>query len=128
MNELTEMAMDQELQTAYEPFQGMPQPQQNRVVAPLTPLLSLVNAVVQADEELSRSYALTKVPKRLQSDLDELRDHRTRLLNRFRRGAAVVDTTYGARHVYSRIAQTLTLGRPCAQRMTAPRSSATVVF
>ena len=62
-----------------------------------------MNAVVEADEEVSRSYSLVKVPKKLQTDLDELRDHRTRLLNRFRRGAAVVDTTYGEMRVESRM-------------------------
>ena len=70
-----------------------------------------MNAVVEADEEVTRSYALTRVPKKLQSDLDELKDHRTRLLNRFRRGAAVVDTTYGVLRARGEphAAQTLTL-------------------
>ena len=49
---------------------------------------------VEADEVASRSYALTKVPKKLQADFDEMRDHRTRVLNRFRSGSAVVDTTF----------------------------------
>jgi hypothetical protein len=49
---------------------------------------------VEVDEVASRSYALTKVPKKLQADFDEMRDHRTRVLNRFRSGSAVVDTTF----------------------------------
>ena len=90
--------MSQELAEAYEPFAGIApldttcMPFTLSTHAVLTCVVYV--AAVDADEAASRSYALTKVPKKLQADFDGMKDHRTRLLNRFRSGSAVVDTTF----------------------------------
>jgi hypothetical protein len=87
-------AMSQELAEAYEPFAGPPPP---LILVPHNLMLSQRLAcatAVEADEVASRSYALVKIPQKLQADFDQMRDHRTRILNRFRSGSAVVDTTF----------------------------------
>ena len=48
---------------------------------------------LEEDEALGRSYALTRIPRALQNELDAMRDHRTTLLNRHRASAHVQDTT-----------------------------------
>jgi hypothetical protein len=70
--------MTQELAEAYEPFAGAHAPQSSfRLAHHAEPrpcvCVCVCVTVVEADETASRSYALAKVPKKLQSDFDEMR-------------------------------------------------------
>ena len=48
---------------------------------------------VEADEEVTRSYTLDRVPPTLQAQLKAYQDHRVSPLNRLRTGSAVVELT-----------------------------------
>ena len=45
--------------------------------------------LVEADEEIGRSYTLSPVPREVQKEIDSFRDFRLKKLNRHRRGAHV---------------------------------------
>ena len=70
-NEMEEMALSTELAVSFEEF-----------------------ATNQDDEADSRSYVLTAISTELASELKLFEDHKTSALNRFRAGAACVDTTF----------------------------------
>jgi hypothetical protein len=80
LDELLEVALDTELRGSFVPFREGDGDDPE--------------AAVEGSDGSRRAYSLNPVPERLERDLQRYEEHRTAVLNRFRAGCAVGETTY----------------------------------